>query len=258
MGPSKLFPAEFYTLRPDTTFLPPSSSSLFLPEISSLDPYYNSSINNGTSALFHLNHNPYRCHPVPRHPPLTFPVKFVVPPITEDVFSDPTRRFCFEDISAHEITNKFTDDKQSKNICTDNYSRIISEDDNSRRYVSEFFQDVYLNSPSMKLPADSLRSTEIDDNYTNITAVKQAKKHLFENLPKIFKTNDKSQKFSPKDETSKKTQSNIQRFLVNPVASFVHHEQSCQSKESKSFPVYDLEQSPSKKKTSPLDLTKFK
>jgi hypothetical protein len=204
-------------------------------------------------------------------------VKFVVPPRTDGVLSDPTRRFCFDDSSADERMNKFTNNKHSKNFCIDNYSRIILEDDNSRRYVSEFFQDAYLNSASRKLSADSHQSTDSDDKYINIIAGKQPRKHSLDNLPKIFKTDDKSKilsngeqhrRFSPKDmliqqqiadETSTKAQSNIQRFLVDPIASFVHNKQSCVSKESKSVVAYDLESNSSKlKTTSPLDLTKLK
>lgn len=234
-------------------------------------------MNNVTSALFHLNHSTYRCHPAPPHLPLTLPVKFVVPPKTDGILSDPTRQFCFEDSSADESTNKFTNNKHSKNICIDNYSRIILEDDKSTRYVSEFFQDVYLNSLPRKFSADSHQSTDIDDKYTNIFAGKQPRKHSLDKLPKLYKTDDKSnmlsdgeqhRKFSPKDmlvkqqladEISKKAQRNIKRFLVDPTASLAHDKQSCEGKEPKSVIPCDLESNPSKMKTtSPLDLTKLK
>jgi hypothetical protein len=273
MGPSKFYPADFCALHSDTTSLiPPSSSSLFLPERPSLDRYCITGMNNITSSLFNLNHNPYRYYPGPPPTPLTLPVKFVVPPRTDGVLSD-TTRICFEDSSANESMNKSINNKHSNKICIDNYSRIILNDDNSRRYVSELFEDVYPNCLSRKLCADSHQSTPSDDKYTNIIASKQPRKHSLE----IFKIDDKSKALSNgehhrrsssknilveqhiADEISTKEQNNIQRILVDPVASNIHHKQSCERKESKSVIAYDLQSNPLKmKSTSPLDLTKLK
>jgi hypothetical protein len=228
--------------------------------------------------LFHQNYNPYGCHSPPLRPsPLTLPVKFVVPPRAGSVLSDPTRRLCFEDNSSDENMNKLTSNKHSKKVCIDNYSRIILEENSSRKYISECFQDVYLNNPPRNLSTDSHKLTDSDEPCTNITADKQPWKNSHENFEKLFNTDDKSKILSngvryrqsvSKDmltrqrisgETSTNTQRKIQRFLVDPAVSVVCHRKSYERKESELLTAHKLESNaPKITATSPLDLTKLK
>lgn len=230
------------------------------------------------STLFHPNQNPYGCHSAPpRTSPLTLPIKFVVPPRTDSVLSDPTRRLCFDDGSSDETMNKLTNNEHCKKICIDNYSRIILEENNSRRYISEYFQDVYLNNSHRNLSTDSHQSTDSDEPCTNIIADKQPRKNSQDNFKKLYNDDDKS-KILPNgvhyrrsvskglltrqritDEISTKSQSNIQRFLVDPIVSAVCHKQSCERKESKLLIAHKLESNaPKITAASPLDLTKLK
>ncbi|KAJ4429496.1 hypothetical protein ANN_21665 [Periplaneta americana] len=78
-SPPKFCPGEFFTLHPDFSFLPPSSP-LFLPGRTSLD---------AGLGVFHPSHSVFGCQTMP--PPLTMPVKFVVPPRHG---GDPSRRLC--------------------------------------------------------------------------------------------------------------------------------------------------------------------
>jgi hypothetical protein len=230
------------------------------------------------STLFHPSQNPYGCYSAPPRPsPLTLPVKFVVPPRTDSVLSDPTKRLCFEDSASDENMNKLTNNEHSKKICIDNYSRIILEENNSRRYISEYFQDVYLNSSHRNLSTNSHQSTDSDEPCTNIIADKEPKKNSQGNFKKLYNADDKS-KTVPNgmhyrrsaskdmvtqqritDEISTKSQSNTQRFLVDPRISVLCHKQSCERRESKLLAAHNLESNAQKiTAASPLDLTKLK
>lgn len=242
-----------------------------------MDPYCVPSMNI-CSTLFHPNQNPYGYHSAPPRPsPLTLPVKFVVPPRTDNVLSDPTRRLCFEDSPSDENMNILTNNEHCKKICIDNYSRIILEENNSRRYISEYFQDVYLNNSYRNLSTDSHQSTDSDEPCTNIIADKQPRKNSQENFKKLCNADDKS-KILPNgvhyrrsvskdmltqqritEEISTKSESDIQRLLVDPIISVVCHKQSCERKETKLFAARKLESNSQKiTAASPLDLTKLK
>jgi hypothetical protein len=201
----------------------------------------------------------------------------VVPPRTSCVLSDPTRRLCFEENSAGENINTYINDEHSKKICIDNYSGITSEDDDHRKYVSEYSQGVCLNNSPRKLSTDSHQTVNSDDQCENIVAGKKPRKYSPNNLKKIFNVDDKVKMLSngehyressskymlsqqqTSDEISTKIESNIQRFLADPIAPIVHHKQSCERNGMKSVIAHGLESSQSKLTVaSPLDLTKLK
>jgi hypothetical protein len=258
---STFYPSDLLALPPDFT-MPPSfsssSSSLFLSGRSSMDPYCIPSMNM-SSTLFHLNHYPYGCHSAsPRPSPLTMPVTFVVPPRTDSVLSDPTKRLCFEDSSSDENMNVLTNNVHCKKICTDNYSRIILEENNPRRYISEYFQDVYLNNSPRNLSTHSHQSTDNDEPCTNIISDKKPRKNSHNNFEKLYKADDKSKilpsvhcwrsvskdMLTPQritNEISTKSQSSIQGYHVDPTVSIVCHKQSCERKESKLLTEQKLE-----------------
>jgi hypothetical protein len=231
---------------------------------------------NISSALFHSNHNSYGCHPTPIRP-LTLPVKFVVPPRTDSLLSDPSRQLCFEENSDVNV-NKLTNNEHCKKICIDNYSRIIFERNNSRRYISEYFQDIYINNLPRNLSTYNHHElTDSDKPCTDIITDKRPRKNSYDDFEKLYNADDKSE-IMPNgvyrrrsiskdmltqqriaDEISTKTQRNIQRFLVNPLVSVLCHKQNCEKKKCKLLTPRKLESNaPKMTAASPLDLTKLK
>jgi hypothetical protein len=223
---------------------------------------------NISSGLFHPSHNSFGCHSTPLRPsPLTLPVKFVVPPRTDSLLSDPSRQLRFEDNSSDVNVNKLTNNGHCKKICIDNYSRIILEKNNSRRYISEYFQDVYINNS----PRNS------DKPCTNIITDKRPRKNSRDNFEDLHNSDDKSRilpngvhcrssiskdmltQQRTADETSVETQINVQRFLVDPIVSALCHKQNRERKELKVLTARKSESNaPKITAASPLDLTKLK
>jgi hypothetical protein len=201
------------------------------------------------------------------------PVKFVVPPKTD---CDPSRQLRFEENSSVVNGNKLTDNEHCKKICIDNYSRIILEKNNSRRYISEYFQDIYINNSPRSLSTHH-QLTDSDKPCTNIITDKRLRKNSHVNLEGLWSTDDKS-KILPNvvhhrrsvpedmttqqriaDGTSVETQTNIQKFLVDPMVSVLCHKQNRERKELKLLTAHKLESNGTKMRASfPLDLTKLK
>jgi len=273
-GTSKFYAADFFGTKPDYTFSPSSSpSSLFQPG-RFFDPYGIAS-KNTTSNLFQASPDPYPYH---SDTPLKLPVKFVVPPSNYDICSDPKRKLCFEDISACDKTNKFTNNGHMKNVDIDNYSKLISEGNVSRRHNCEYFQDMFLNNSPRNIFNGNHQTAATLDEYQNTVSHRQLRKRSSENDDNIFHIYDRSKELSNyennerrsgskniftrrrvADETVTATRRNIQKFLADPTTSVLHHQQKCDRRESKHTTASCAGSNARKIKIiSPLDLTKLK
>lgn len=277
VGPSQFSPADFFALHPDCTFLSSSSSlpssSLFQHGIF-FDPYGIPS-QNTNSASFQPSHESYRYR---RDSPLRLPVRFVVPPRNDDVWSDPMRTLCFEDISACDSKNTYANNGHSRNRCIDNYSRIISENVVSRRLDSEYFQSTLLSNSSRRIFNASHQSPATANECRCVISERKLRKCSSVNDDNVCNIDDRSNGLQNSDnkdrrsrsksvfvqqrnadETSTKTRRNMQQFLADRVKSAAHDQHRHERRESESVASSDSGSNPPKMKiTSPLDLTKLK
>lgn len=261
-------------MQPDYTFSPSTSpSSLFQPR-RFFDPYGISS-KNTNSTLFQARPDPYPYH---SDQPLKLPVKFVVPPSNYDVFTDPKGKVWFEDISTYDKNNKSTDNGHMKNVGIDNYSKIFSEGNVSRRHNCDYFQDMFLSNPPRNNFNVNHQPTAILDECQNTISDRQLRKRSSENDDNIFHIDDKSKELSNcdnnnrrssskdvitrrrvADETITSTRRNIQKFLADAAKSVAPHQHRCDRRES--WPTTAScsgSNAPKIKIASPLDLTKLK
>jgi hypothetical protein len=206
------------------------------------------------------------------------PVKFVVPPSNYDVCNDPKRKVWFEDISAYDKTNKSTNNGHMKNVGIENYSKLISEGNVSRRHNCEYFQDTFLSNPPTNLFNGTHQPTAtVDECEINISE-RKLRKRSSENEDIIFHIDDKSKELSNfdnnsirlsskdvitrrrfADETVTSTRRNIQKFLADTATSVIPHQHRCDRRESRPTTAScSGSKAPKIKIASPLDLTKLK
>jgi len=217
-------------------------------------------------------------YPYHSDPPIKLPVKFVVPPSSYDVCSDPRRKLWFEDISACDKNNKSTNNGHMKNVAIDNYSKLISEGNVFRRNNCEYFQDMFLSNPSRNIFNGNHQPAAILDECENHISDRQLRKRSYENDDNIFHIDDRSKELSicdnndgsssskhifirrrVADETVVRTRRNIQKFLADPRTSTVHHQYRSDRRESKPTTAScSGSNAPKMKIISPLDLTKLK
>jgi hypothetical protein len=171
VGPSEFYPAEFFALHPDYTFLTASSPSSTLFQSGRFFDPYGISGRDTISTLFQQSQESYRYR---TDPPLKLPVKCVVPPRNCDVWYGPTRRLSFEDSSACGSTNKSTNDGRSKRMCLDDYSRIVS--DVSRRPNSKHFQEKFHSNLPRNIFNGSRPPPASVNERTNIISDRQVRK----------------------------------------------------------------------------------
>jgi hypothetical protein len=261
-------------MQPDYTFSPSSSPpSLFQPR-RFFDPYGISS-KNTTSTLFQARPDPYPYH---SDPPLKLPVKFVVPPSNYDVCSDPKRKLWSEDISACDKSNKSTNNGHMKNVDIDNYSKLISEGNVSRRHNCEYFQDMFLSNLPRNIFNGYHQPATTLDECENTISNRQLKKRSSENDDNIFHIDDKSKELPNYDNNDRRSSSkdiitrrrvaderrtttrrNIQKFLADPTTPVLPHQYRCDRRESRPTTAScSGSNAPKIKIASPLDLTKFK
>jgi len=225
--------------------------------------------------LFQANPDSYPYH---SDPPLKLPVKFVVPPSNYGVYNDPKRKLCFEDISACDKTNKSTNNGHIKNVGIDNYYKLISEGNVSRRHNCEYFQDMFLSNPPRNIFNGNHQTAAILDECENNISDRRLRKRSSENDDNVFHIDDRSKELSNcdnndgrsssrdiftrrrvADETVVRTRRNIQKFLADPTTSAVHHQHRPDRRESKATTTSCSEtNAPKMKIISPLDLTKLK
>jgi hypothetical protein len=261
-------------MQPDYTFSPSSSpSSLFQPG-RYFDPYSNSR-KNTASALFQARPDPYPYH---SDPPLKLPVKFVVPPRNDDICNDPKRRLCFEDFSACDNNNKSTNSEHMKKIGIDNYSKIISEGNVSRRHNCEYFQGMFLSTPPRNIFNCNHQPAATVDGSKHSISDRQLRKRTSENDDNVFHIDDRSKNLSNCDnndrrssseniftrrrvgeETVTKTRRNTQKFLADTAKTVANLKHRCERRESKlNAASFSGSNTPKIKISSPLDLTKLK
>ena len=270
VGPSKFYQPDFFGMNPDYTFSP---SSLFQPR-RFFDPYSISS-KNTTSAFFQASPDSYPYH---SDSPLKLPVKFVVPPSNYDFCNDPKRKLWFEDFSACNKTNKSTNNGHMKNVGIDNYSKLISEGNVSRRQNCEYFQDIFLSNPPRNVFNGNHQPAAILDECENNISYRQLRKSSSANDDNIFHIGDRSRELSNcdnndrrssykdiftrrrvADQTVIRTRRNIQKFVADPTTSVVHHQHRSDRRESKPTTANCSGPNTQKMKIiSPLDLTKLK
>lgn len=201
-----------------------------------------------------------------------------MPPIDYDVCSDPKRKLWFEDISACDKTNKSTNNVHIKNYGIDNYSKLISEGNVSRRHNCEYFQDMFLSNPPRNMFNGNHQPAAILDECENNISYRQLRKRSSENDDNIFHIDDRSKELSNcdnndgrssskgiftrrrvADETVVRARRKIQKFLADPTTSAVHHQYRCDRRESKPTTAScSGSNAPKMKIISPLDLTKLK
>jgi hypothetical protein len=273
VGSSKFYPADFFAMQPDYTFSPSSPSSLFQPR-RFFDPYGISS-KNTTSTLFQASPETYPYH---SDPPLKLPVKFVVPPSNYDVCNDPKRKLWFQDFAACDKTSKSTNNGHMKNVGIDNYSKLISEGNVSRRHNCEYFQNMFLSNPPRNIINGVHQSAATFDECENTFSDRKLRKRSSENDDNIFHIDDKSKELSKcdnnerrssskdilnrrrvADETVTTTRRNIHKYLADSATSVIPHQHRCDRRESRPTTASRSgSNAPKIKITSPLDLTKLK
>lgn len=201
-----------------------------------------------------------------------------MPPSNYDVYSDPKRKLWFEDISACDKTNKPTNNGHTKNVVLDNYSKLISEGNVSRRHNCEYFQDTFLSTSSRNILNGNHQPVATLDECENTISYRQLRKRSSENDDSIFHIDDRSKELSNCDNNDRRSSSkdlftrrraahetvtakrrNIQKFLADPTTSAVHHQHRCDRRESRPITAScSGSNAPKIKIISPLDLTKLK
>jgi hypothetical protein len=201
-----------------------------------------------------------------------------VPPSNYDVCNDPMRKLWFEEFSACDKTNKSANNGHMKNVGIDNYSKLISEGNVSRKHNCEYFQDMIFSNPPRNIFNGNHQTSATSNECENIISDRQLRKRLSENDDSIFHIDDRSKKLSDcdnndrrlssknrctrrrvADETVIQTRRNIQKCLRDPTTSVVAHQHRYERRESKLTTASCSESnSPKMKITSPLDLTKLK
>ena len=232
---SKFCPPELFGMHPDFSFIPPTSTPLFLPGRPQLDPYCHS-----TSITTNLYHSPYGCHPIPP-PPLTMPVKFIVPPSRGGIISPPTKQICFDRSHA----DRYVTSEQQGKFYINNFSRIVSENSSKRRQNNGSIQSTFLNSTKR-------HASDIEDEHFRTKSPENVSGQGCNGEERLLTNRDYLSKVSYIEEMPEcKMQCNSQNN--GPV---VHN---CEDK-MKTKLVSMKEQIPLTTRigTIPLDLTKFK